>query len=95
MKYTFSIPGVHAIELYDALNRSRLIKPILVAHEIGAEFVAYAVSLTTDSIGCTVLVTSAGTTHTTSGIGEANLNRFPLGERVRFIRWAEKRHLLD
>lgn len=78
VKYTFGIPGVHTTELYDALNGSRLIEPILVTHEMGAAFAADAVSRTSDSIGCTVLVPAAGTTHAMSGIGEAYLDGIPL-----------------
>ena len=33
VKNTFGIPGVHNTELYDALNTSEQIQPILVTHE--------------------------------------------------------------
>ena len=51
IKYTFGIPGVHNIELYDELNNSDQIEPILTTHEGGASFMALGVSCTSDSIG--------------------------------------------
>ena len=32
VRYTFGIPGVHNTEIYDELNSSELITPILVTH---------------------------------------------------------------
>ncbi|MBF0449706.1 MAG: thiamine pyrophosphate-binding protein [Candidatus Magnetomorum sp.] len=78
VKYTFGIPGVHNTELYDALNSSDKITPILVTHEGGAAFMADAVSRTTDSIGTLVVVPAAGITHAMSGIGEAYLDGIPM-----------------
>ena len=78
VKYTFGIPGVHNTELYDELNRSKSIEPILVTHEGGGSFMADAVSRTSHSIGCCLIVPAAGTTHAMSGIGEAYLDGIPL-----------------
>ena len=77
VKYTFGIPGVHNTEIYDELNKSELIQPMLVTHEGGASFMADAISRTSDSIGCCVIVPAAGTTHAMSGIGEAFLDGIP------------------
>ena len=74
VKYTFGIPGVHNTEIYDELNKSELIQPMLVTHEGGASFMSDAISRTSDSIGCCVIVPAAGTTHAMSGIGEAYLD---------------------
>lgn len=74
VRHTFGIPGVHTTEIYDELNSSNQIKPILVSHEAGAAFMADAVSRTTDSIGVTLVVPAAGLTHAMSGIGEAYLD---------------------
>lgn len=78
VKYTFGIPGVHNTEIYDELNNSSIIEPILVTHEGGASFMADGISRTTDSIGTVVIVPAAGTTHAMSGIGEAFLDGIPL-----------------
>ena len=78
VRYTFGIPGVHNIELYDELNESESIQPLLVTHEVGAAFMADAVSRTSDSIGVLVVVPAAGLTHAMSGVGEAFLDGIPM-----------------
>lgn len=78
VRYTFGIPGVHNTELYDELNASSRIRPILVTHECGGAFMADAVSRTGDSIGTLVIVPAAGVTHAASGIGEAHLAGIPM-----------------
>lgn len=78
VRYTFGIPGVHNTELYDELSQSEQITPILVTHEQCASFMADAISRTTDTIGCCVIVPAAGMTHAMSGIGEAYLDGIPL-----------------
>jgi acetolactate synthase-1/2/3 large subunit len=78
IQFTFGIPGVHNTEIYDALNNSKQIEPILVTHEGGAAFMADGVSRTSDSIGTLVIVPAAGTTHAMSGIGEAYLDGIPM-----------------
>jgi len=76
--YTFGIPGVHNTELYDQLNSSERITPILVTHEGGAAFMADAVSRVSDDTGCLLIVPAAGVTHAASGIGEAFLDGIPM-----------------
>lgn len=76
--HTFGIPGVHNTELYDELNASEQIHPVLVAHEGGGAFMADAVSRMGDTIGTMVIVPAAGVTHAASGIGEAGLDGIPM-----------------
>jgi acetolactate synthase-1/2/3 large subunit len=76
--YTFGIPGVHNTEIYDELNSSDQITPILDTHEAGAAFMADGLSRTTHQIGTLVIVPAAGLTHAMSGIGEAYLDGVPL-----------------
>ncbi|GHF20744.1 acetolactate synthase [Kordiimonas sediminis] len=78
VRYTFGIPGVHTTEMYDELNKSNQIKPVLVSHEAGGAFMADAISRTSDSIGVLVVVPAAGLTHAMSGIGEAYLDGIPM-----------------
>jgi len=78
VKYTFGVPGVHNIELYDELNNSEQIEPVLVTHEGGASFMALGVSCTSNSIGTLMIVPAAGTTNAMSGIGEAFLDGIPM-----------------
>lgn len=79
VSHTFGIPGVHNTEIYDELNKSEKIKPVLVTHECGAAFMADAISRTSNGeIGTLVIVPAAGTTHAMSGIGEAFLDGIPM-----------------
>jgi acetolactate synthase-1/2/3 large subunit len=78
VKHTFGIPGVHNTEIYDELNKSTLIQPILVTHEGGAAFMADAISRTSDQTGTLLIVPAAGVTHAASGIGEAFLDGIPM-----------------
>jgi acetolactate synthase-1/2/3 large subunit len=76
--YTFGIPGVHNIELYDELRESETILPLLVTHEGGASFMADAVYRASGQVGVLVVVPAAGLTHAMSGIGEAYLDGIPM-----------------
>lgn len=78
IKYTFGIPGVHNTEIYDELNNSQSITPILVTHEGGGAFMADAISRTSEQVGTLVVVPAAGITHAASGIGEAGLDGVPM-----------------
>ena len=78
IKFTFGIPGVHNTEMYDELNSSAQITPVLVTHEGGAAFMADGVSRTSDLTGTLVIVPAAGVTHAASGIGEAFLDGVPM-----------------
>ena len=78
IRYTFGIPGVHNIELYDELKESESILPLLVTHEVGAAFMADAVGRVSDSVGVLIVVPAAGLTHAMSGIGEAYLDGIPM-----------------
>jgi acetolactate synthase I/II/III large subunit len=78
VQFTFGIPGTHTTELYDAMNISEQITPILVTHEGGGAFMADAISRTSKSIGVLTIVPSAGLTHAMSGIGEAYLDGIPM-----------------
>ena len=78
VKYTFGIPGVHTTEIYDELEKSGLIQPVLVTHEGGGAFMADAISRTSDQTGTLLIVPAAGVTHAASGIGEAFLDGIPM-----------------
>ena len=78
VKFTFGIPGVHNTELYDELNNSDTIQPVLVTHEAGGAFMADAISRTSDTIGCLAIVPAAGAAYASAGIGEAYLDGVPM-----------------
>ena len=77
--HTFGIPGVQNAEIYDQLNQSEQITPLLVNHEMSAAFMADAVSrICAGSVGTMVIVSGSGVTHAISGIGEAYAAGIPL-----------------
>lgn len=99
IRYTFGIPGVQNTELYDELNNSETITPLLVSHEGGGAFMADAFSRLGDSVGTLVVVPGAGLTHAASGIAEAFLDGVPMlvicgGVRTD-IPWRYQLHQLD
>ncbi|UTA46978.1 thiamine pyrophosphate-binding protein [Simiduia sp. 21SJ11W-1] len=78
IRHTFGIPGVHNTEIYDELDQSEVIEPVLVTHEGCGAFMADAVSRTSGRVGVLVIVPAAGATHAASGIGEAFLDGIPM-----------------
>lgn len=78
VQYTFGIPGVHNTEIYDELNSSNRIQPVLVTHECAGAFMADAISRTSGSVGTLVIVPAAGAAYAASGIGEAFLDGIPM-----------------
>jgi len=78
VKFTYGIPGTHTTELYDELNKSDQISPVLVTHEGSGSFMADATSRTSSGIGTLTIVPAAGLTHAMSGIGEAFLDGIPM-----------------
>src|SRR5215470_11902975 len=63
VSHTFGIPGVHTTEIYDELNQSEKIRPVLVTHEVCGAFAGDAISRTSNgNIGCLVIVPAAGVT---------------------------------
>ncbi len=77
-RFTFGIPGTHNIELYDALERSGTVTPILVTDEQSASFMADGVSRTSVTVGVTNVVPGAGVTHCLSGVAEAFMDNVPM-----------------
>ncbi len=77
VRWTFGIPGTHNIELYDALDRSK-VDPILVADERSAAFLADGIARSGGGVGVLNLVPGAGATHAASGIAEAFMDQVPM-----------------
>lgn len=99
IRYTFGIPGVQNTELYDELNNSAHITPVLVSHEGGGAFMGDALSRLSDTVGTLVVVPAAGLTHAASGIGEAYLDGVPMlvicGGIRTDIPWQYQLHQMD
>lgn len=76
--FAFGIPGAQNLELYDALDQSERVRPILVTDEQSASFMADGVSQSSKRLGCINLVPGAGLTQALSGIAEAFMDGIPL-----------------
>jgi acetolactate synthase I/II/III large subunit len=77
-RFAFGIPGTHNIELYDALDQSDTVMPVLVTDEQSASFMADGVSRTSDTVGVVNVVPGAGVTHCLSGVAEAFMDNVPI-----------------
>ena len=77
-RFTFGIPGTHNVELYDALEDSEKIVPVLVTDEQSASFMADGVSRSTGGVGVVNVVPGAGITHCLSGVAEAFMDNIPM-----------------
>src|SRR4029450_5828224 len=66
----FGIPGVHNVEMYRALPRSK-IKHVLVRHEQGAGFMADGYARATGKPGVCFTITGPGLTNIMTPIGQA------------------------
>ena len=66
----FGIPGVHNVEMYRALPRSR-IRHVLVRHEQGAGFMADGYARATGKPGVCFTITGPGLTNILTPLGQA------------------------
>ena len=66
----FGIPGVHNVEMYRALPRSK-IKPVLVRHEQGAGFMADGYARATGKPGVCFTITGPGLLNILTPLGQA------------------------
>ena len=78
ISHTFGIPGMQNTEIYDEINLSKKITPILVTHELGASFAADGLSRSSSNVGVALIVPGAGLTNAMSGICEALLDGIPI-----------------
>jgi thiamine pyrophosphate-dependent acetolactate synthase large subunit-like protein len=94
----FGIPGVHTLEIYDALVDSS-ITHVLARHEQGAGFMADGYARASGKPGVAVIITGPGITNVATPIGEAYTDSVPvfvLSSNVE-RQWADRMlgHLHD
>ena len=87
----FGIPGVHNLEIYDALIDAPGIRNILARHEQGAGFMADGYARATGKPGVALIVTGPGVTNVATAVGEA----FADSSRVLVIATNLERKYLD
>jgi 5-guanidino-2-oxopentanoate decarboxylase len=73
----FGIPGVHTLDLYRGLARSR-IRHVLARHEQGAGFMADGYARVTGRPGVVVPITGPGVTNAATAIGQAWSDSVPM-----------------
>lgn len=66
----FGIPGVHNVDIYDALLGSE-IKHVLCRHEQGAGFMADGYARASGRIGCVLTISGPGVTNVATALAEA------------------------
>src|SRR4051794_14195172 len=87
----FGIPGVHNLEIYDALYDAPGIRNILARHEQGAGFMADGYARATGKPGVALIVTGPGVTNVATPVGEA----FADSSRLLVIATNLERRYLD
>ncbi|WP_165875234.1 thiamine pyrophosphate-binding protein [Natrarchaeobius chitinivorans] len=73
----FGIPGVHTLEMYDALVDSE-IRPVTTRHEQGAGFMADGYARATGNVGVALLITGPGLTNAATPIAQAYSDSSPM-----------------
>jgi acetolactate synthase-1/2/3 large subunit len=73
----FGIPGVHTIELYRGLARSK-IRHVTPRHEQGAAFMADGYARASGRPGVVLVITGPGVTNTITAMGQARADSIPM-----------------
>ena len=87
----FGIPGVHTLDIYDALIDAGNIQHILARHEQGAGYMADGYARATGKPGVALIVTGPGITNVSTPIGQAFADSSP----VLLIATNQERKYLD
>ena len=74
----FGIPGVHTLDIYDALIEDPELTHILARHEQGAGFMADGYARATGKPGTALIVTGPGLTNISTAVGQAYADSAPL-----------------
>lgn len=74
----FGIPGVHTLEIYDALYDRPQLRHIVARHEQGAAFMADGYARASGKVGVVVAITGPGVTNASTGLGQAYADGSPL-----------------
>jgi len=78
VEVVFGIPGVHTLEIYDALYDHPEVRHIVTRHEQGAAFMADGYARASGKVGVVLTITGPGTTNAATGLGEAYADGVPL-----------------
>ncbi|NIH40951.1 MAG: biosynthetic-type acetolactate synthase large subunit [Buchnera aphidicola (Periphyllus aceris)] len=78
VKYIFGYPGGAILEIYDALNKIKKIKHILVRHEQAATHMADGYARSTGKSGVVLVTSGPGATNAITGIATAYMDSIPM-----------------
>lgn len=78
VEIVFGYPGGHAIQMYDALYDSQVIRHVLARHEQGAVHEADGYARATGDVGVVMVTSGPGATNTVTGIATAYMDSVPL-----------------
>src|SRR5690606_29514702 len=73
----FGIPGVHTLDIYDALIEDPSLTHILARHEQGAGYMADGYARATGKPGIALIVTGPGLTNVATAVGPASADSAP------------------
>jgi acetolactate synthase I/II/III large subunit len=76
--YIFGVPGTSLVPLYDAINKTGLVTPILAKHEEGAAFMADGYARVSGKIGVCYATSGPGATNLVTGVATAYMDNIPL-----------------
>ncbi len=74
----FGIPGVHTLDIYDALIEDPELTHILARHEQGAGYMADGYARATGKPGTALIVTGPGLTNISTAVGQAYADSAPI-----------------
>jgi acetolactate synthase-1/2/3 large subunit len=77
VEFVFGIPGVHTLELYRGLKRSKL-RHITPRHEQGAGFMADGYARATGGVGVCFVITGPGLTNIATAMAQARQDSIPM-----------------
>jgi thiamine pyrophosphate-dependent acetolactate synthase large subunit-like protein len=78
VEVVFGIPGVHTLEIYDALYRRPQMRHIVARHEQGAAFMADGYARACGKTGVVLAITGPGVMNAATGLGEAYADGSPV-----------------
>ncbi len=78
VEMVFGIPGVHTLDIYDALYDRTIPRHILARHEEGAAFMADGYARVSGKAGVVLTTTGPGVTNSATAVGEAYADGVPL-----------------
>ena len=78
VEVVFGIPGVHTLEIYDALYDRSQIRTLVARHEQGAALMADGYARASGRVGVALVITGPGVTNAATAIGQAYADGSPL-----------------